>query len=310
MIQNKDWFAVVNPHSANGRTRKRWPEYLARLKAEGYSIHFAYTSGPCDATRLTQEALREGYTHIISVGGDGTINEVVNGFFSDGQLICPEAELAVLSHGTGSDFLRTLQISKGLEGFLEILRRGRKRLVDIGEVQFQDVHGYPMQRYFLNVADVGLGGETVARVNSQSKWLGGKLSFMLGSIVSILRYRNKVMRCEIDGELHTEGRMNSIMVANGRYIGGGMMIAPNAELDDGLFDIVFLGDFSTLTLLRHLPKIYRGAHLRIPGVSVQRGQTVVISTQEKALLDIDGEQPGQAPLTFQIHPKAIRLWVT
>lgn len=236
------------------------------------------------------------------------MNEVVNGFFSNGQLINYEAELALLSHGTGGDLIRTLQISRGIEGFLEILRRGQKRLIDVGEVLFQDEHRQQTHRYFLNVADVGLGGETVARVNKQSKLLGGKLSFLIASILSILRYRNKVMCCEIDGKLIFEGRLNSIMVANGRYIGGGMMIAPHAELDDGLFDVVCLGDFSRLMLLRHLPKIYKGTHLEIPGVTVHRGRSVVITTVEKALLDIDGEQPGQAPLTFSLHPKALCLW--
>ncbi len=236
------------------------------------------------------------------------MNEVVNGFFSNGQLINSEAELALFSHGTGGDLIRTLQISRGIEGFLEILRRGQKRLIDVGEVLFQDEHGQQTHRYFLNVADVGLGGETVARVNKQSKLLGGKLSFLIGSILSILRYRNKAMCCEIDGKLIFEGRLNSIMVANGRYFGGGMMIAPHAELDDGLFDVVCLGDFSTLMLLRYLPKIYKGTHLEIPGVTVQCGRSVVITTVEKALLDIDGEQPGQAPLTFSLHPKALCLW--
>ena len=308
MLKNDSWFAVVNPQSANGSTRKRWPEYLIQLRKDGYLIDFAYTTEPGDATRVTQRLLKEGYTHIIAVGGDGTMNEVVNGFFSNGQLINSEAELALFSHGTGGDLIRTLQISRGIEGFLEILRRGQKRLIDVGEVLFQDEHGQQTHRYFLNVADVGLGGETVARVNKQSKLLGGKLSFLIGSILSILRYCNKVMCCEIDGKLIFEGRLNSIMVANGRYFGGGMMIAPHAELDDGLFDVVCLGDFSTLMLLRHLPKIYKGTHLEIPGVTVQRGRSVVITTVEKALLDIDGEQPGQAPLTFSLHPKALCLW--
>ena len=173
MLKNDSWFAVVNPQSANGSTRKRWPEYLIRLREDGYLIDFAYTTEPGDATRVTQRILKEGYTHIIAVGGDGTMNEVVNGFFSNGQLINSEAELALFSHGTGGDLIRTLQISS----------------------------------------------------------------------------------------------LNSIMVANGRYIGGGMMIAPHAELDDGLFDVVCLGDFSTLMLLRHLPKIYKGTHLKIPGVT-------------------------------------------
>jgi len=308
MLKNNRWFAVVNPQSANGSTRKRWPEYLIRLREDGYLIDFAYTSEPGDATRITQRILKEGYTHIIAVGGDGTMNEVINGFFSNGELINSEAELALFSHGTGGDLIRTLQITRGIEGFLKLLRRGEKRFIDVGEVLFENEHQQQNHRYFLNVADVGLGGETVARVNKQSKRLGGKLSFLIGSVVSILRYRNKVMRCEIDGKLMFEGRINSIMVANGRYIGGGMMIAPHAEIDDGLFDVVCLGDFSTFMLLRHLPKIYKGTHLDIPGVTVHRGRSVVITTVEKALLDIDGEQPGQAPLTFHLHPKALCLW--
>lgn len=308
MLKQDHWFAVINPQSANGSTRKRWPEYLKRLGQEGYLIDFAYTTRPSDASHITQRILKEGYRKVISVGGDGTMNEVVNGFFSDGQLITPEAELAIFSHGTGSDLIRSLQISKGIDPFLEILRQGRKRMVDVGEVLFYDNSGKQTHRYFLNVADVGLGGETVARVNQQSKLLGGKLSFLMGSILSILRYQNKVMLCEIDGKLIFEGRLNSIMVANGRYIGGGMMIAPHAELDDGLFDIVILGDFSAFTLLRHLPKIYRGTHLKIPGVKVYRGRSVVITSTEKAVLDIDGEQPGQAPLTFSLHPRILRVW--
>jgi len=309
MLKNDSWFAVVNPQSANGSTRKRWPEYLIRLLKDGYLIDFAYTTEPGDATRVTQKILHEGYTHIIAVGGDGTMNEVVNGFFSNGQLINAEAELALFSHGTGGDLIRSLQIPRGIEGFLNILRRGQKRLIDVGEVLFQDEHQQKTQRYFLNVADVGLGGETVARINKQSKWLGGRLSFLIAAVLSILRYRNKVMYCEIDGRLIYEGRLNSIMVANGRYIGGGMMIAPHAELDDGLFDVVCLGDFSTRMLLRHLPKIYKGSHLGIPGVTVHRGRSVVITSVEKALLDIDGEQPGHAPLTFSLHPKVLCLWV-
>ena len=309
MVKNDSWFAVVNPQSANGNTKKRWPEYLIRLREDGYLIDYAYTTETGDATRVTQRILKEGYTHIIAVGGDGTMNEVINGFFSNGQLINSEAELALFSHGTGGDLIRTLQISRGIEGFLKILRQGQKRWIDVGEVLFQNEQRQQIKRYFLNVADVGLGGETVALVNKQSKLLGGKLSFLVGSVLSILRYRNKVMNCEIDGKLIYEGRrLNSIMVANGRFIGGGMMIAPHAELDDGLFDVVCLGDFSTLTLLWHLPKIYKGTHLEIPGVTVHRGQSVVITTVEKALLDIDGEQPGQTPLTFTIHPKALCLW--
>ena len=308
MKEREPWFAVVNPHSANGSTRKRWPEYLKRLRDEGYFIDSAFTSGPGDATQITQNALVRGFTRIISVGGDGTMNEVVNGFFSNDQLVNPHAELAIFSHGTGCDFIRTLKIPKGIDGFLEVLKLGRKRMIDVGEVLFYDNNGQHLHRYFLNVADVGLGGETVARVNQQSKLLGGKLSFLIGSVLSIFRYRNKVMSCEIDNNQIFNGRLNSIMVANGRYIGGGMMIAPQADLEDGYFDVVLLGDFSTWTLLRHIPKIYRGTHLKIPGVILHRGRSVVITSDERILLDIDGEQPGQGPIQVRLNPGILRLW--
>ncbi|MDQ7094952.1 diacylglycerol kinase family lipid kinase [Desulfosporosinus sp. PR] len=307
MADEGAWFAVVNPHSAGGCTRKRWPEFLKRLQAEGYRVDFAYTSGAGDATYLTQQALQEGYKQIISVGGDGTMNEVINGFFSAGCLINPNAELALLSHGTGGDFIRSLLIPKGIEGFLQILCQGHKRSIDVGEVQFKTKNGRT-RRYFLNVADVGLGGETVARVNQQSKWLGGKLSFLIGSVLSILHYRNKRMLCVIDGKDRFAGRLNSIVVANGRYFGGGMMIAPKAEIDDGLFDIIILSDFSPWTILKHLPKIYKGEHLKIPGVMERRGCSVVITSEETALLDIDGEQPGCTPLSFVLHPGILKLW--
>ncbi|SDH16337.1 diacylglycerol/lipid kinase family protein [Desulfosporosinus hippei] len=308
MHKSSQWFAIVNPHSANGKTQKRWPHYHKRLLEEGFFIDYTYTTGPGEGTRITRNLLKDGYTHIISVGGDGTMNEVVNGFFSDNLLINPQAELAVFSHGTGCDFIRTLQIPKGIEGFIQILKRGNKRQVDVGEVLFYDNYGKQLQRYFLNVADVGLGGETVARVNQQSKLLGGKLSFLIGSVISIFKYRNKMMSCEIDGKVICSGRLNSIMVANGRYIGGGMMIAPQAELDDALFDVVVLGDFSTWTILRNIPKIYRGTHLKIPGVGVYRGQSVVVSSDQRILLDLDGEQPGQGPIQFRLMPSVLCLW--
>lgn len=307
MTLKAPWFAVVNPHSANGSTGKRWPQYLRRLQEEGYLIDFAYTTGPGDATQITREALKEGCSQIISVGGDGTMNEVVNGFFFDHHLISPQAVLAVFSHGTGCDFIRTLKSPKGINGFIQILKQRRKRYVDVGEVLFYDNCGQQVHRYFLNVADVGLGGETVARVNRQSKLLGGKLSFLIGSVLSILRYRNKVMSCEIDGIPIYKGRLNSIMVANGRYIGGGMMIAPQAEIDDGLFDVVLLGDFSAWTILRHMPKIYQGNHLKIPGVIMQRGRSIVITSEERILLDIDGEQPGRGPIKLSLKPGSLCL---
>lgn len=305
-MDNGKWFVVVNPESANGRTREQWPGFQKHLEAAGWHVDYEWTNEQGHATKLVQKAFMAGYRKIIGVGGDGTINEIINGIMNLGQE-GSQVELDILSHGTGGDFSRSLKIPRGIEGVLQVLRCGKKRWVDVGSVEFLGKQDQ-LKRYFLNVADAGLGGETVARVNRQNKFWGGKLSFLLGSIQSILAYHNKVMSCRIDGELVVQGRMNSIMVANGRYIGGGMQIAPLAEIDDGMFDIVVLGDFNTAQLLFHLPKIYRGTHLKVPGVRYYRGRTVLIESHEDVLIDIDGEQQGLLPARYTNHPKALCIW--
>ncbi|HVJ49303.1 diacylglycerol kinase family protein [Desulfitobacterium sp.] len=306
-MNKSPWFAIVNPVSGNGRTKKEWPKIHKLLVENNVNIDYALTNSPGQATLLTRQALRD-YTQILSVGGDGTLNEVVNGFFENQQPINPEASLGILSNGTRGDFLRSLNLERGIASFLEVLRRERIIPVDCGHVQYLDSLSALHHRYFLNVADVGLGGETVTRVNRHSKFLGGKLSFLFGSLVSILAYKNKRMKCVIDGKVVVNDRINSIMVANGRFIGGGMMIAPDANLTDGLFDIIILGDFTTLELLHHLPKIYQGNHLNVPGVSVHRGKEITIISDPLGLLDLDGEQPGCTPVHFSLIPRGIRIW--
>lgn len=306
-MNDKPWFAIVNPASANGRTGKEWPKIYKVLTENSVDLEYALTTCPGDATDLTRRALRK-FSQIVSVGGDGTLNEVVNGFFENNTLVNPEASLGILSHGTGGDFIRSLNQRRDLASFLDVLQREQIVSIDCGQVQYLDILGNLQKRYFLNVADVGLGGETVARVNRHSKFFGGKLSFLFGSLVSILSYHNKQMKCILDGKVILNERVNSIMVSNGRYIGGGMMIAPDADFSDGYFDVVILGDFTPLELLHHLPKIYQGKHLHVPGVSVYRGKHVTIHSDPDGLLDLDGEQPGCTPVHFSLLSKAIRVW--
>ncbi len=306
-MNDKPWFAIVNPASANGRTGKEWPKIHKFLIENQMKVDYAFTTCPGDATELTRRALRK-FSQILSVGGDGTLNEVVNGFFENQTLINSDASLGILSHGTGGDFLRSLNQKRDLNSFLDVLHREQIVSIDCGQVQYIDFHGNLQNRYFLNVADVGLGGETVARVNRHSKFFGGKLSFLLGSLVSILSYRNKHVKCILDGKVIVNERVNSIMVSNGRYIGGGMMIAPDADFSDGYFDVVILGDFTPLELLHHLPKIYQGKHLQVPGVSVYRGKNVTVQSDPPALLDLDGEQPGCTPVHFSLLKGALRIW--
>ncbi|MGI1660019.1 MAG: diacylglycerol/lipid kinase family protein [Desulfitobacterium sp.] len=152
-MNKSSWFAIVNPASANSQTRKIWPKVYKRLLDQKIDLDYAYTAGPGEATTLTRQALHN-YTRILSVGGDGTLNEVVNGFFENKQPINPEASLAIFSHGTGADFLRSLNQKRGLPSLLEILHREQITPVDCGLAQYQDASGMLHHRYFLNVANL------------------------------------------------------------------------------------------------------------------------------------------------------------
>lgn len=301
--------AIVNPRSANGRTAKRWREYEGILRRVFARFDFVFTSAPMDAVTLVQKTIREGIDLIISVGGDGTLNEVVNGFFEGGKLISDSVKLGVISTGTGADFIKTIKFPKDINEIAERFQRIQTRRCDAGVIYFKDHSGEDAFRYFINIADFGIGGETVDRVNRTTKAFGGFLSFLWGSAVTVLKYRNKRIRLKIDGADYGEMVCNSVVVANGRFFGGGMMIAPRAKIDDGLFDIVIAGDISKIDFLKYGPKIYKGEHINLPDIKYLRGRVVEATSDERVLLDVDGEQPGVLPARIELIPSAINVVV-
>lgn len=302
---------VVNPNSANRTTGKDWPaiESEARRYFPGMDVRF--TSGPMQAAELARAALREGADLIVSVGGDGTHNEVINGFFEAGTPVRPGAAFAVLSRGTGGDFRKTLGLGRcfGKEIAAAVAELARCRLApcDVGKLTFVDHADRQVVRMFINITSFGIGGEVDAEVNRATKALGGKVSFFIGSFKATLRYRNRRVRVAIDGRAVWDGEIYNVAVANGRYFGGGMMIAPRAEIDDGLFDVIFCGDFSFGDALRLGSKVYKGAHLDMPKVRFERGRVIEAFSDECVLLDVDGEQPGRLPAKLEVVPAAVQV---
>lgn len=298
---------VVNPASANGATARRWPQIAALLEREGIEFKHYLTGGPGEATVLTRQALQEGCDLVVSVGGDGTANEVVNGFFDGSGPVRPEAALGFISTGTGSDLIKTLLIPKEPAEAVKQLARSEPRAVDAGKVTFINEKGERQTRYFINVAGLGLDGDTVARVNRSSKALGGFVSFLWGTVVSLLLYRNRRMAVTVDGELVCDEPLTLAVFANGKYFGGGMCIAPAAEMADGLFEVIILHNLSKPALLLNLPRVYKGTHLSHPKITSLRGRKITVHSPETALLDLDGEQPGRAPLEIELLPLALRI---
>ena len=252
-------------------------------------------------------ALAFGYPTVIVVGGDGTLNEVVNGFFdASGAPTGTKATLALLPSGTGGDFRRAAGIPAGLEAAARLIASGSSKRVDAGRVDFGDGE----RRFFINIADCGMGGEVVARINRSTHKRGGvrgSAMFLGASLATLWGYTSRVARVEIDG-VTSERDVRSVVIANGRYFGGGMRVAPDAELDDGRFDVVIIGETGRTRALTGIPSLYRGRHVRRREVEVHRARVVRISCEAAPMLfDVEGEQVGTTPATLTCLPSAIRL---
>lgn len=297
---------VVNPYSGNGRTARHWPKIAALIREQVGDFTFLETKHPGHATELVRQALRAGHDRIISAGGDGTHHEVINGFFDGLMPIAPRAAMAVLPMGTGSDLARTLRMPKG-PAVIPHLVSDRVVAADLGRVTFTLPEGGQDFLYFINTCHIGMGGAVVSRVNRTSKKYGGLFSYLWGTLLTLAAYENPYLELEIDG-VQIDQVCRYVVVAKGQYDGGGMHVAPNAQIDDGVFDVYIIGDTSRTFCLMHLDAIYRGQLLDFPDkvkympasrISARSGQTV--------LLTLDGEQPGQLPAVIEIVPKAINI---
>lgn len=237
------------------------------------------------------------------VGGDGSVNEVVNGIGEAANV-----ELAVIARGTGWDFIRTFDIPRDLDGAIDVALNGDVREIDAGRVSYRTWAGEEASAYFANVASAGISGAIAKRANESSKALGGKVSYYWSTFAVFFGWQTGVMRVSVDEEAR-EGRMIDVMVANGRFLGGGMMMCPEAEPDDGLLDVLLIGDVTKLDLMFVLPKTYKGKHLPHPRLEPLRGRLVTIDADEPLPIELDGEQPGTTPARFEIVPKALRVRV-
>lgn len=301
--------AIVNPASASGSTGALWPRMVDEARAFGIHFDADFTERIGDATRLTREALAAGHQRIVVVGGDGSVNEAVNGFFDEaGAPRSPDAALGILARGTGCDFIKTLGIPKARDRALRVLCAQRMRTIDVGRCDYIDHAGCSSSRYFANIADLGIGGATVQRVNQSAKRMGGFASFLAGSLATVLTYHNQPLSVFVDDQWVAEGRFNAVIVANGQYFGGGMKIAPDAEIDDGHLHVVLLGDLQRAEIFGNFLRIYRGTHIKHPKVQVLRAQHVRVETASNdCLLDLDGEQPGRANAEFRVIPGALQV---
>jgi len=306
---------IINPESAGGATRDAWPKIASELATHFGSFTPKFTKHPGEGIELAASAARKGTKLIIACGGDGTISEVANGILSAGS----DTELGILPRGTGGDFRKTIGIPARSSDAARILRDGQARLIDVGRVTFTREDGEHESRYFLGVASFGMSADVVARVKEGGpdwlptkgpKWLMGRVSFGIAMLQTALKMGPTRVVVQLDDDPARHMTVANLCIANARYFGGGMKIAPDAKLTDGKFDVISIGDLGAARILANAPRLYLGAHLSMKEVGHALATKIVarpIDVDRRIEIEVDGEIPGQLPATFQILPKALRV---
>ncbi|XP_021748583.1 sphingoid long-chain bases kinase 2, mitochondrial-like [Chenopodium quinoa] len=315
LSRRSDLVFVVNPRGANGTTGKEWKKLLPFLRSRLSSdcnICESFTSGPSHATDITREAIREGANAVIAVGGDGTLHEVVNGFFWQGKPVSSQGEkpdhttaLGLIPLGTGSDFARTYGWKNDPYEAVERIANGIKSRLDVGVITAEDKEPH----YFINVADIHLSAKA-GYYAARYKTLGN-LCYVIGALQAFMGHKNVDLRVKIDdGEWMKYSQVTALCIGNAKYFGGGMKITPNADPSDGYLEVVALQDFKWYDFILKLHKLYNGTHLSVRNVtsrSVRSIEVEQIDDGDPIYIQSDGEHIGFLPKKLCILPGAIEM---
>jgi YegS/Rv2252/BmrU family lipid kinase len=303
---------IINPASADGATGEAWPGIAVDLSRHFGPYNCEFTEGAGDATIIAKREAASGRRFIIACGGDGTVNEVANGILESDA----DCEFGLIPSGTGGDFRRTLEISLRTSDAALALREGVTKRMDVGRVTYSVADGELLTTHFLNVASFGIGGEVIKRVK-QDSWLpkrgsailGGRLRFAAATLRTTVEFRSPDVAISLDDKPEFRLRLRNLCVANARYFGGGMKIAPEAKVDDGLLDVVAIGDLGALTILTNSYRVYLGTHLGLRNVHHTQARRVSAhsASGDEVDLEIDGELVGHLPASFEILPRALKI---
>jgi len=296
---------IVNPVAGASSTRRKWPIISRLLNRIGLTFDFEYTEGVGHAIELARLAASNGYRYLVAVGGDGTVNEVANGILRSTN--ASTTVLGIVSTGTGSDFIRSVGISRDYATACSTLTSSRRLSIDVGVVEYQS-KGQTLKRFFVNTAGAGFDAAAVRETERLPKYFGGTVPYVAGLLRTLFTYKNKPVVIRVGGEVESY-RVLDVAVANGGYLGGGMHIAPEAELNDSLLDVVIVGDMGKLEFLKEFPKVYKGTHVNHPKVTMKKGTDITIESSEPMLVYADGELLGECPASFRIMPLALSIVV-
>jgi diacylglycerol kinase (ATP) len=298
---------IVNPHAGNGSTGLIWPfiEALAKDRLGPFEAYM--TKGPGDAVILAKNAVAEKTRLLVCVGGDGTLNEVVNGIMMNEASVRSELTLGFIPNGTGCDFIKTVSIPQDIEQTMDLIVSGSVQCIDLGVLYLKNHKGRDRCRFFHNIASFGLGGEVARRVNRTTKALGPFVSFMWATLISIFLYGKKRIQIRVDNDDKKEMIVWNVAAANGQYHGGGMWVAPDASVCDGLLNVTIIGDLTIPEVFLNLSKLYNGRIYDIDKVMTLTGKKVAAISDDRVLLEVDGEQPGMLPIVVKTVHGALNI---
>jgi YegS/Rv2252/BmrU family lipid kinase len=300
------WLAIVNPNAGVKKCEKDWPRIARALEKNEIVFDPVFTSQRGHAISLVHEYIEKGYRKIISVGGDGTLNEVVNGIFRQKSVPTSDIAIAVISVGTGNDWVRTYHIPGDYDKNAALIKKENTFIQDAGMVSFIGAEG-PRSRYFINMAGLGFDG-LVAQKTNADKELGksNALGYVKNIFLSLFAFNSVQTRIVVD-ELEMNHKIFSMGVGIGQYNGGGMKQAPNAVPDDGLFDLTLIKDMSKWSVVANVNRLYNGTIGRHKQVELHKGRKIIIEPVTPVLLEADGESLGQSPFTFVLIPKSLKV---
>ncbi len=309
MQQNSDrreWLVIVNPNAGNGKGKKDWDKISDLLKNEALPFDVNFTERKGHAISFTIEGIAAGYRKIITVGGDGTLNEVVNGVFLNKNCPTTDVSLALIPVGTGNDWGRMFGIPLDYRKAINIIGENKLMRHDVGLVSFY-IGTEKKERYFINIAGLGFESVVVKRTNYQKdKGHSGKLIYFYNLLMSLISYKNTRAEIVIDGE-KINADVFSLNVGNGRYCGGGMRQTPGALPDDGLLDVTIIKEMGKFEIIRNLKILYDGTILQHPKIEGYKCKSIKVTSDAAMYAEADGESLGQTPAEFSIIPDCINI---
>ena len=300
----KHTIVIVNPYAGTGATGRKWHRIQKTLEDIGLDFDYVHTDGKGQAVELARKAALDGYQLVVAVGGDGTLNEVVNGLVDSGR--SRDVSMGILNTGTGCDFAHFLDIPRDFHEACTRLVNPVKAISDVGVVECR-LKGMPYHRYFISTASLGFDGEVAVVAEKRPRIFHSVTSYFMGVIEALGYYHNKNIRIQLDDHCE-ELCICSIVIANGGFYASGMKIVPEANLQDGLFDVMIVGDINKFDLIQTLPKAYLGGtHINHPKVRLEKASRISIESEDRVYIQADGELLGETPALFYILPSALNI---